>query len=62
MKRKRRWIVAYRCNKFGMSILCRLSFCKAECKDKKCVGCSDRGNEDLLNERDHIAKKNRGER
>jgi len=48
MKRKRRWIVAYRCNKYGMNILERAVFCKEKSQDRKCVDCEFRGNEDGL--------------
>jgi hypothetical protein len=47
MKRKRRWIVAYRCEKYGMKILERCVFCDEPGKeDKKCLKCKYRGNED----------------
>jgi hypothetical protein len=45
MKRKRRWIKEYRCDKFGTNILYKLTFCK-EIEDKKCIGCKYRGNEE----------------
>ena len=43
--RKRRWIKEYRCEKYGVNVLGRVSFCKEECRDKKCRGCEWREQE-----------------
>ena len=41
MKRKRRWLKEYRCRKFGMNIIKKMSFCKEDYEN--CKGCPFKG-------------------
>jgi len=39
MKRKRKWIVEYWCDKNKMNILKKVFYCKEPIEDKNCTGC-----------------------